>query len=164
MFTFNKNAILTCAALAILATPALAQSSLRDTPAEDFKFIPRQDTDKRLMTPAKGQTVASDVISDHENYYVLFAKRVDHGNISEIHDHWVDHITILEGEGTLTYGGTLNGAKATAPGEWRGGTLADAKTQKLGPGDSFLVPAGMPHRLDPASGQQLKYLVFKARR
>ena len=102
-------------------------------------------------------------MNDHENYYVEFVKRLDHGNMAETHAHWVDHITILSGEGVLAHGGTLSDAKESGPGEVRGGTMTGAVTQVLHAGDYFQIPPGMPHKLDAAPGKTLSYVVFKAR-
>ena len=65
--------------------------------------------------------------------------------------HWVDHITILSGEGVLAHGGTLSDAKESGPGEVRGGTMTGAVTQVLHAGDYFQIPPGMPHKLDAAT-------------
>jgi len=158
-------ATLLLAAAPAFATLALAQAPLRDTPAEAMKFIPQEETAKALMTLLPGQTYAYEFVSDHENYFILFAKRVDHGNSPEVHEHWIDNITIVSGEGSLTYGGELVGAKPTAPGEARGGSFTGATTtQPIKPGDFFLMPAGIPHMLSAAKGKELTYLVFKTKR
>ena len=102
-------------------------------------------------------------MNDHENYYIEFVKRLDHGNMPELHPHWVDQITITAGEGIVTYGGTLTGGEMAAGGEMRGGTITGAQTRKLGVGDFVLIPAGMPHKFDAAPGKTLTYVVSKAR-
>jgi uncharacterized RmlC-like cupin family protein len=81
----------------------------------------------------------------------------------ELHPHWIDQITILSGEGVVTYGGSITGGNVAPNGEVRGGTQVGAQTRKLGPGDFVLIPAGLPHTFDAAPGKTLSYVVAKAR-
>jgi mannose-6-phosphate isomerase-like protein (cupin superfamily) len=158
---------LTAALVAALAIPALAQSAgaaaVRETPADKFIFLSQQTLAQRLAKPGPGRSFGAVIVNDHENYFVEFVRRQDHGNQVEQHDHWVDQITILSGHGTLTRGGTLSGGKETGPGEVRGGTQQGATVQPLHPGDFVLIPAGMPHKFDAAPGTDMVYSVFKAR-
>jgi quercetin dioxygenase-like cupin family protein len=151
------------AAALLLALPAMAQTTLRGTPPDSYKFISHEELTKMLLTPEPNRVYSAAVINDHENYYVEFVKRLDHGNFVEQHANWVDQITVLSGEGVLTYGGVLSEAKETSVGELRGGTQKDATTRSLHPGDFVLIPAGVPHKFDAAPGQELNYVVFKAR-
>src|SRR5471032_882932 len=147
----------------LVAAPALAQTSLRGTAPDGFKFMSHETIDKAVSIPEPGRVYGATFMNDHENYYVEFVKRIDHGNMVEAHAHWVDHVTILSGEGVLVYGGTLSDAKASGPGEVRGGTMTGAVTQAVHAGDYFQIPTGMPHKLDAAPGKTLSYVVFKAR-
>ncbi len=157
-----RTLLLTAALLA--AMPAFAQTPVRSLPPDGFKFMSHEAIDKEVSIPEAGRVYGATFMNDHENYYVEFVKRLDHGNLAESHAHWVDHITILSGEGVLTHGGTLSDAGDVAPnGEVRGGTISGAKTRTLGPGDYFQIPPGMPHKLDAAPGKTLSYVVFKAR-
>jgi len=153
----------TALVLTLLATPVLAQTTVRGTPPDGFKFLPRAEIDKRLETPEAGHPYSAWVINDHENYFIEFMKRLDHGNQVEQHTHSIDQITILAGEGVLTYGGAIPGAVPNAMGEYRGESQVGGKTQALHPGDFVLIPAGMPHRFDAAPGKALYYVVSKAR-
>jgi mannose-6-phosphate isomerase-like protein (cupin superfamily) len=149
------------AAAVLLATPALAQ--VRATAPDGFKFMSHEEIDKLVSTPEAGRVYGATFMNDHENYYTEFVKRLDHGNMPEQHPHWIDQITILSGEGLLTYGGTIAGGDVAANGEVRGGTISGAMTRKLGPGDFVLIPAGTPHKFDAAAGKMLSYVVTKAR-
>lgn len=73
------------------------------------------------------------------------------------------YISILEGEGTLTYGGTVSGDKETAPGERRGGTIRDGTNLALHPGDYLQIPAGMPHLIVAGPGKKIRYVLFNTR-
>jgi len=151
------------AAALLIAAPVMAQPTLRGTAPDGFKFMSHADIDKAVSIPEPGRVYGATFMNDHENYYVEFVKRLDHGNMAETHAHWVDHITILSGEGVLTHGGTLTDAKQSGPGEVRGGTMNGAVKQMLQAGDYFQIPPGMPHKLDAAPGKSLSYVVFKAR-
>jgi mannose-6-phosphate isomerase-like protein (cupin superfamily) len=147
----------------LLATPSLAQTTLRGTAPDSFKFMSQPEIDKLVSKPEPGRVYGATFANDHENYYVEFVKRLDHGNSVEQHPHWIDQIAILSGEGVLTVGGTVSGGTTAPNGELRGGTQAGAKTQILHPGDFVLIPAGLPHKFDAASGKTLTYVVYKAR-
>jgi uncharacterized RmlC-like cupin family protein len=151
------------AALLLAAAPAFAQNALRGTEPDGFKFMSHEAIDKAVSIPEPGRVYGATFMNDHENYYVEFVKRLDHGNMAETHAHWVDHITVLSGEGILAHGGTLSDAKESGPGEVRGGTMNGATTQAVRAGDYFQIPPGMPHKLDAAPGKTLSYVVFKAR-
>ena|SRR5438874_2802261 len=90
----------------LLAGPATAQ--IRATAPDGFKFMSQGEIDKLVSTPEPGRVYGATFMNDHENYYVEFVKRLDHGNMVELHPHWVDQITILSGEGMVTYGGTIS--------------------------------------------------------
>src|SRR5271167_4467092 len=102
-------------ALTLAASAALAQTtSPHAAPPEAFKFMPARDVDALTGQPGPGAHTAFP--ADHENYFVEYASRSNTGNRAEVHDHWTHYIHILSGEGILTYGGTVVGARQTGPG------------------------------------------------
>ncbi len=151
------------AAALVLAVPAAAQTAVRATPPDGFIFKSGAQIDALVSKPEPGRVYGATFMNDHENYYVEFVKRLDHGNSVELHPHWIDQITIIAGTGTLTYGGTVQGGTTAPNGELRGGAQVGAKTQALKPGDFVLIPAGMAHKFDAAPGKTLTYVVAKAR-
>ena len=151
------------AAAFLAATPALAQTAMRAAPPDSFKFMSHDDIDKTISKPEAGRVYGATFMNDHENYYVEFVKRLDHGNMVEQHPHWVDQVTITAGEGTLAYGGTIKNPNTAPNGEVRGGEQVGAKTQTLKTGDFVLIPAGLPHTFNAAPGKTLSYVVYKAR-
>jgi quercetin dioxygenase-like cupin family protein len=155
--------VLLLAAALLAATPVLAQAPIRSTPPDGFKFMDHEVIDKAVSTPEPGRVYGAAIINDHENYYVEFVKRLDHGNIAEAHTHWADYITILSGEGVLTFGGTLSDAKDAGSGEVHGSIMTGAATQVVHAGDYLQIPPGTPHKFDAAPGKTLVYVVFKAR-
>jgi mannose-6-phosphate isomerase-like protein (cupin superfamily) len=152
---------LTAIAALLLAAPAIAQ--VRATAPDPYIFKSAKEIDALISKPEAGRVYGATFMTDHENHYIEFVKRLDHGNGAELHPHWIDQITIISGEGTLTFGGTLTGGTVAANGEVRGGTQTGAITQKLAPGDFVLIPAGSAHKFDAAPGKTLTYVVSKAR-
>jgi quercetin dioxygenase-like cupin family protein len=156
------------AAAALLLLPVVAsaqtvQTPLRTAPGDKFQYLSQKDIEANLV-PAPGRALAAFFATDHEDQYVEFIKRADHGNELEQHNHWVDQITVLSGEGILTYGGSVTGTpQDRGLGELRGGTQTGAITQALHVGDFVLVPAGQPHLIAAAPGKSLTYLLFKTR-
>lgn len=150
-------------AMSFTVLPALAQTPLRGTPEDKFKFVPRQEIAKQLTKPWPGEVYASAFMNDHEYFFVEFVKRLDHGNYIEQHTHYIDQTTILSDEGVLTYGGKIEDRKEIAPGEYRGHKQSGAKTQIVRPGDFVLIEPGMPHHFDAAPGKELIYVVYKHR-
>jgi mannose-6-phosphate isomerase-like protein (cupin superfamily) len=154
--------ILTAAALTVaLAGPSAAQ--VRATAPDPYIFKSAGEIDKLISKPEAGRAYGATFLTDHENHYIEFVKRLDHGNSVELHPHWIDQITIIAGEGTLTFGGKVEGGTTAANGELRGGTQVGAISQKLAPGDFVLIPAGSAHKFDAAPGKTITYVVSKAR-
>lgn len=144
------------AAALLLAAPALAQPA---SPPETVKYISAQALDQALMTPEKGKVYSGHVVDRHDTYWSEFMKRFDHGNVIEYHAHWYDYITVLSGDGSVTYGGTVTGATGTD--EQRGGTMTGGTVQVIKPGDYIQIPPGVPHIINAAPGQTLRFVIFK---
>ena len=157
---FNKIAI-SLFATALLTSSAVAQTSLRNLPAEGFKYLSAKDVDALTDKPGPGAHTACPV--DHENYYVEYAQRTEQGNEPEVHTHWSHYIQVISGEATLIYGGTVANAKETSPGQIRGSAIVGGTTMTVHPGDFLQIPAGMPHEFLPAAGTKFHYVVFNTR-
>ena len=150
-------------AAAFLATPVLAQNSPYQFSPDEFKYL-SSDAIEKTLAPRPGEhPYAGNTVNKHETYWVEFMKRFDHGNMVEFHAHWVDYITILAGEGHVTYGGTVTGASQSAPDEMRGGTMIGGTTQSLKAGDYVQIPAGVSHIVNAEPGKELKLVIFKHR-
>jgi mannose-6-phosphate isomerase-like protein (cupin superfamily) len=63
----------------------------------------------------------------------------------EVHDKETDVLYILDGEATFVYGGQMIGGKVSRPGQWLGSDVTGGQTRRIGKGDVFVVPAGIPH-------------------
>ena len=152
-------ALLTAAFAGLLSAAAPAQPARNATPPDDFKYLSAGDAAALLSKPGPAPVVS--MLSDHEYYFSEIVARSVDGEV-EVHRHWIDFVTVLSGEATLTVGGTVAGAKETAPGEMRGGTIAGGKTIALHRGDYFEIPADVPH-LMTGPKHNFSYLVVKVR-
>jgi len=144
----------------VFASAALAQS-MHAAPPEPFKYMTAKEV--TALTDKPGPGSKTDIVSDHENYFVEYVTRSSEGNLVEVHAHWTDYIHVLSGEATLSYGGTVADAKESGPGEIRGGNIVGGKTQALHSGDYVQIPPGTPHMIAPAAGGKISYVVFKGR-
>ena len=79
----------------------------------------------------------------------------------ERHEAWTDVLVIQSGSATILSGGVQEGASESSPGEWRGGTARGATRQVIRAGDIVTTPAGTPHQMVLAPGEQITYVVFK---
>jgi mannose-6-phosphate isomerase-like protein (cupin superfamily) len=142
-----------------LSVAAAAQTARNATPQDDFQYVSASDAAARLNSPGAAPVVS--LLSDHEYYLSEIVSRKADGEV-EVHQHWIDFMTVLSGDATLTYGGTVAGAKETAPGETRGGAISGGKTIALHRGDYLEIPAGTPH-LMTSPQHDFRYLVVKVR-
>jgi quercetin dioxygenase-like cupin family protein len=147
----------------LLAGHAVAQAPATAVGPDALKFIGHQEIDKRISVPEPGRVYGAMVVpeSRRKDNYVEFVRRLDHGNQVELHPHWIDQVTVLSGEGVVTYGGRPVNGKVAANGEVRADSQSGAQTKKLQPGDFVLVPAGQAHKFDAASGKSLTYVILK---
>jgi mannose-6-phosphate isomerase-like protein (cupin superfamily) len=125
----------------------------------NFLFIPKADTEA-LMGPTRGDRPARVVNiggGDNLGAYILHYPTMKntvpnsfyHSEISELY-------YVIRGEGTALLGGELENPKWSDPnsagskeitGPTVNGTMKNYKTQKWGPGDIIIVPAGVPHMI-----------------
>jgi mannose-6-phosphate isomerase-like protein (cupin superfamily) len=75
---------------------------------------------------------------------IILANRRGAGEV-EVHDKTNHIFIIVEGEATFVTGGTLVGAKNTAPGQIRAASLNGGQTHQLRKGDVITIPAKTPH-------------------
>ena len=90
---------------------------------------------------------------------VLGNHRVGTGEV-EIHDKETDVFYVIEGSATFVTGGTIVGAKTTAPGQIRGTDMKGGETHELTKGDVIVIPAGVPHWFK-AIPDSISYYVVK---
>ncbi|HWU55789.1 MAG TPA: hypothetical protein VN175_09825 [Rhizomicrobium sp.] len=156
------NRFLTVAALTGLSFAASAQTPAppapHTTPFDAFVYQPAAEV--QALTHRTDGKPQSKIVIDHENYFIEYVTRVINTN-AEAHNHWYDYIHVLDGEGSITYGGTQEGGTDAGLGEIRGGKLVGGKLQILHPGDRLVIPPGMPHIFTATPGHTFTYLIFK---
>lgn len=91
---------------------------------------------------------------------VLIVRREALGDV-EVHDKVNDEFVVQSGHASVRVGGKVEGARQTAPGEWRGGTIAGGRTHQLAPGDVLWIPAGSPHQVTASKADPFVYLAVK---
>ena len=89
-------------------------------------------------TMAKG----GQIINDHG--LIVLAQRRGAGEV-EVHEKTNHVFIIVEGEATFVTGGTLVGAKDTAPGQRRAPNVEGGEVHHLTKGDVITIPAKTPH-------------------
>ena len=82
---------------------------------------------------------------------------------AELHEHYADIFFVVDGEATLTSGGTMVEPKTTEPGEIRGSAVSGGVLQKLGKGDVVHISPNTPHQLSIPEGKSFTYFVVKVK-
>ena len=110
-------------------------------------FVPH---DKVSATMAKGGAI----IEDHG--LRVLAQRRGAGEV-EVHETTNHVFIIVEGEAVFVTGGTLVGAKNTAPGQRRAASVQGGETRRLTKGDVITIPAKTPHWFKEVPTQTIAY-------
>ena len=118
------------------------------------------DQEKTLASRMDAQKIATEQLGNFGNHTTSIAYREGDG-VAEIHEKMADLFVGEAGEAMLVIGGTVPGAKITAPGELRGPSIQGGERKSLGPGDIVHIPAGVPHQMLVAKGKQFTYFVMK---
>lgn len=97
--------------------------------------------------------------------HVAFLRRVRAETSALVHDHVTEVYQIISGSGVITTGGRIENVKETdltslGAGISHQGAHVGGTTQKLGPRDVFVVPAGMAHRFSELDGP-ITYMVYR---
>src|SRR3569833_3781610 len=105
--TAERNAMRLLIAAALLAAmPALAQTaSPKSTPPDGYIFKSAGEIDKAISKPEAGRVYGATFMNDHENYYIEFVKRLDHGILVVLFFFWVVLFFFFVGVGVLLFGG-----------------------------------------------------------
>jgi mannose-6-phosphate isomerase-like protein (cupin superfamily) len=112
------------------------------------------------VAPGVNDVVFPGSMDDHAQY--VHNRRTTPSDVEQ-HDE-VDEILIVQsGRGVIRHGGTWRNSTAIYTGERRGGSLIEPADVDVARGDVIRIPAGVPHRIVPADGAPLVYLVVKVR-
>jgi len=77
--------------------------------------------------------------------FKVHASRREKPGEAEVHDRDTDVVYVVSGEATIVTGGQVVSGRDIAPGEIRGVGIDGGAESKIGPGDVFVVPRGVPH-------------------
>ena len=119
-------------AVFVVAASAL---TMADGVPTSVTYVPH---DKTASTFVKGGQIIGD------KGLVMLANRRGAGEV-EVHEKTNHIFIIMEGEATIVTGGTLVGARQTAPGQTRATSVEGGTTYHLSKGDVITVPAKTPH-------------------
>jgi len=106
--------------------------------------------DKVTSTMAKG----GQIVNDHG--LIVIAQRRGAGEV-EVHEKTNHVFIIVEGEATFVTGGTLVGAKDTAPGQKRAPNVEGGEVHHLTKGDVITIPAKTPHWFKDVPSKTIAY-------
>lgn len=89
---------------------------------------------------------------------------IEHSQITEVYH-------IIEGNGTLVTGGTIENPKESSPDSSvvkvlngpssGGGVIQNGVSRKVGPGDVVIIPPNTPHWFSEITSEQIAYLVIR---
>lgn len=152
-----KSALLGFSLIAIMmAWPIGVTAGQQDSPPK-VQYYPRQQVATAF---AKGETLTQGR-SGLAIYRVLTARRDRPGKV-EVHSLDTDIVYVVQGTATFVTGGSVVGAKHTAPSEIRGQSIRGGTPHQLGPEDIIIIPHGVPHWFKSVQPPFL-YLVIKVR-
>ncbi|MDA0204283.1 MAG: cupin domain-containing protein [Acidobacteria bacterium] len=152
--------LLFCVGVAVVSL-AVGQAQRPAPPLEPNKFgyWSGKAVRESVANLKAGERPAFEGLNRGEHNFSLSHR--DRSGAPEMHANWTDIYFIESGEGTLTYGGKLEGAEERRPGEFGGGKIVGGKQQKLVAGDIASSPAGMPHQWLVEDGKTLTYVTVK---
>jgi mannose-6-phosphate isomerase-like protein (cupin superfamily) len=123
----------------------------------------QQTMAKAVASPAGS---AGERIANYGDHALAISARTKSGG-PEVHEQWTDVIMVTGGQATLVIGGTVVGevsAEGGAPGEKRGTDITGGTTQVVKKGDIINIPAGTPHWIKIAPGEDFSYVNVKVKR
>jgi mannose-6-phosphate isomerase-like protein (cupin superfamily) len=105
---------------------------------------------------------AGETLDKYPGSFTMLTVRNTSGG-AELHEHYADIFFVVDGEATLTSGGSVVDPKTTAPGEVRGSAVSGGVEQKLGKGDVIHISPNTPHQLSIPRGKSFTYFVVKVK-
>ena len=109
---------------------------------------------------AYGDGSASETLKEYPGHCTMLSFRSRDGD-AEVHQNFADLFFVLEGRAVMVTGGTVKGARITAPGEMRGVSIEGGTRQEMKAGDLVHVPAGLPHQMLVAGDKTIACFVVK---
>ena len=147
-------------AMAITASTAWAQSGgLNYYSAAQLKQMAHKLEQQESF---RSTGSAFETLDKYPGSFTMLSVRNKTGG-SELHENYADIFFVVDGEATLTSGGTMVEPKTTEPGEVRGTAVSGGVQQKLGKGDVVHIPPNTPHQLSIPKGKTFTYFVVKVK-
>ena len=137
-------------ALVLLSVNAMAQQvpaaapPTPDTDTTKLGYMSAGDIAAGLKKLPQDRADISMRIFQLPPYNVNAANRAPVTQIANVHDSQSELFMVIDGSGSIIWGGKVVGATRTAD-NVAGKSIEGGTTQKLGKGDFFVVPAGVPH-------------------
>src|SRR5436309_7220010 len=126
---------------------ALSAMTLADGVPTKVTYVPH---DKAASTFVKGGQIIGD------KGLIVLAQRRGAGEV-EVHEKTNHVFIIVEGEADFVTGGTLVGARETAPDQRRAASVQGGQTHHLTKGDVITIPAKTPHWFKEVPTQTIAY-------
>jgi uncharacterized RmlC-like cupin family protein len=147
----------------LAALPLLAQ----DKPFDYYSNAEIQQKTQQTMAKAAASQAGSagERIASYGDHAIAISARTKSGG-PEVHEQWTDVIMVTGGQAILVIGGTVVGevaAEGGAPGEKRGSDITGGTTQVVKKGDIINIPAGTPHWIKIAAGDDFTYVNVKVK-
>ena len=149
---------LAAAVLAGLSTAAFAAGDM-----DALQYFTKEQAFATVAKPKPDGSATSNIISQHDAFSEQIVQRTVSGKV-ETHDLWSDYMVVVEGNATITIGGTVkNNAKNpnNQPGEWLGESSTGGKVYDLKPGVVLIIPKGLPHWMQLPKNGKLHYIAIK---
>jgi mannose-6-phosphate isomerase-like protein (cupin superfamily) len=121
------------------------------------------DLDRTLpssMDATKGSHV--DMMPTDHSYFTAVHREAN-SPAGEVHQRYADFAVVRSGEGAILAGGTLSGARQSAPNELRG-TIEGGTLHRLRAGDAYYVPANVPHMMVVDPGKHFRVEMLRVQR
>ncbi len=147
---------------AVVFTGCLVCGGAAADSADHYSAADLAKTADGLKAKAAASGSAADTLARYGNHHMMLAYRAKDGG-AELHTRYADIFVIVGGKATLLTEGTIPDAKEDSPGEIHGAAVKDGKATPLATGDVVHIPAGVPHQLLIAKGEELLYFVVKVK-
>jgi mannose-6-phosphate isomerase-like protein (cupin superfamily) len=120
-----------------------------------------KDAGAKLAAAKQDEHKLAQVALGKYQFYSMSVTKRQASGVAELHRNVNDVFVVESGEATLVTGGTITGAKTTAPGEVRGAAIDGGERRKIGQGDFVHIPFNTPHQFLLEPGGQITYAVVK---
>jgi mannose-6-phosphate isomerase-like protein (cupin superfamily) len=106
---------------------------------------------------------AGETLENYPGHFTMLTVRTASGG-AELHEHYSDLFFIVDGEATLTTGGTVLNPSSVGSGETRGTAVEGGVQRKLNKGDVVHISPNTPHQVSITKGHSITYFVAKVHR